>query len=82
MTDLNQEQQRFKQLIKLEAPKYRSTFEELYRKIRQEKIKPLIEKEKRMFEQRASRFEKKRKSLQEQALSRRNIVSAKESGKN
>ena len=76
------EQQRFKQLIKLEAPKYRSTFEELYRKIRQEKIKPLIEKEKRMFEQRASRFEKKRKSLQEQALSRRNIVSAKESGKN
>ena len=40
-------------MIKLEAPKNKNTFEELYRKIRQKKIKPLIEKEKRMFEMRA-----------------------------
>ena len=57
------DQQRYKQMIKLEAPTTQSTFEDLYRKLRQEKLKPLIEKEKRMFETRANDFEKKRVSI-------------------
>lgn len=57
------EQQRYKQMMKLEAPTTQSTFEDLYRKLRQEKIKPLIEKEKRMFETRANELDKKRRSI-------------------
>ena len=41
-------------------PKNKKTFEEFYRKLKQDKIKPLIDKEKRMFETRARKFEEKR----------------------
>ena len=52
-------------MIKLKAPKEKKTFEEFYRKLKQEKIKPIIEKEKRALEMRANNFEKKRLTMLE-----------------
>ena len=40
------------------------SFEEFYRKLKADKIKPIIEKEKRLFETRAQKFEKLKKMIE------------------
>jgi len=44
------------------------SFENFYKKLKTEKIKPIIEKEKRLFETRSKKFEKLKQMIEKKKL--------------
>lgn len=52
------EQTRYQQISKMAVPESQKTFEDFYKKIKQDRLKPMLEKDKRMYELRAKKFNK------------------------
>ena len=57
--EVRQEQKRYQQINKLVPVEETKTFDEYYKKQKVTKIKPLLEKDRKLFEKRAAQFERR-----------------------